>query len=133
MTGQLVSTPVSGFHIGEGTDVEPAHFWSQGPLVNVVRSWQLITKHDKDTSVPCPDTYETAPVSGFHIGEGTDVELAHFWSQGPLVNGVRSWQLILKHDLTHRFHGRTLGVATVSGFCGALMWKLPTSGDRINL
>ena len=52
----------------------------------------------------------SAPVSGFHIGEATDVELAHFWSQGLLVNGVRSWQLIEKHDLTHFFHGRTLGV-----------------------
>ena len=52
----------------------------------------------------------SAPVAGFHIGEGTDVELALFWSQGPLVNGVRSWKLIIKHDLTHQFHGRTLGV-----------------------
>ena len=43
----------------------------------------------------------SAPLSGFHIGEGTDVELAHFCSQGPLVNGVSSWQLIIKHDLTH--------------------------------
>ena len=51
-----------------------------------------------------------APVSGFHIGQGTDVEPTHFFNQGPLVNGVRSWQLIVKHDLTHRFHGRTLGV-----------------------
>ena len=52
----------------------------------------------------------SAPVSGFHIGESTDVEPALFWSQGPLVNGVRSLQLIIKHDLTHQFHGRTLGV-----------------------
>ena len=52
----------------------------------------------------------SAPVSGFHIGEGTDVETAHFWSQGRLVNGVRSWQLIIKHDFTHRFHGWTFGV-----------------------
>ena len=52
----------------------------------------------------------SAPLSGFHIGEGTDVEPAHFWSQGPLVNGVRSWQLIIKHDFTHPFHGRTLVV-----------------------
>ena len=51
-----------------------------------------------------------APVSGFHNGECTYVEQAHFWSQGPLVNGVRSWKLILKHDLTHWFHGQTLGV-----------------------
>ena len=51
-----------------------------------------------------------APVSGFHIDEGTDVEQAHFWRKGPLVNGVRSWQLIIKHDLTHRFHGQILGV-----------------------
>ena len=52
----------------------------------------------------------SAPVSLFHIGQGTDVEPAHFWSQGPFVNGVRSWQLIKKHDLTHLFHGQTLGV-----------------------
>ena len=52
----------------------------------------------------------SATMSGFHIGEGTNVEPAHFWSQGPFVNGVRSWQLIIKHDLTHRFYGRTLGV-----------------------
>ena len=52
----------------------------------------------------------SAPVSRFHIGEGTDVKPAHFWSQSPLVNGVISWQLIIKHDLTHRFYGQTLGV-----------------------
>ena len=52
----------------------------------------------------------SAPVSGFHIGDGTDVEMAHFWSQGPLVNGVKNWQLIIKHDLTIRFHGWTFGV-----------------------
>ena len=52
----------------------------------------------------------SAPVSGFHIGEVTDVEQAHFWSQGPVVNGVRSWQLIIKHDLKHPFHGRALGI-----------------------
>ena len=52
----------------------------------------------------------SAPVSRFHIGQGTDMEPAHFWSQVPLVNGVRSWQLIIKHDLTHRFHCWTFGV-----------------------
>ena len=52
----------------------------------------------------------SAPVSGFHIGQFTDVEPAHFWSKGPLVNGVRSWQLIIKDDLTHLFYGRTFGV-----------------------
>ena len=52
----------------------------------------------------------SSPVSGFHIGHCTDVEPAYFWSQGPLVNRVRSWELIIKHDLTHRFHFRTLGV-----------------------
>ena len=59
-----------------------------------------------------------APASGFDIGEGTgedigegtDVEPAHFWSQGPPVNGGRSWQLIVKHDLTHWLHDRKLGV-----------------------
>ena len=38
------------------------------------------------------------------------MEPAHFWSQGQLVNGVRILQLIIKHDLTHRLQGRTLGV-----------------------
>ena len=52
----------------------------------------------------------SAPMSEFLISEGTDVEPAQFWSQGLLVNGVRSWKLIIKHDLTHRFHGRTLCV-----------------------
>ena len=52
----------------------------------------------------------SAPVSGFHIGTLTDAEPAHFWSHGPLVNSVRSWLLIIKHDLTHRLHGRTLCV-----------------------
>ena len=52
----------------------------------------------------------SAPVSGFHIGELTDVEPAHFWNQGPLLNGVRICQLILKHDLTDRFYGQIPGV-----------------------
>ena len=52
----------------------------------------------------------SAPMPGFHIREGTDVEQAHFWSQGPLVNGVRRWQLILNHDLKHPFHGRALAI-----------------------
>ena len=67
-------------------------------------------------------------VSGFHIGDGTNIKPAHFWSQGPLVNGVRSWQLIIKHDLVHRFHGQTLvcppqcpGSTSVS----APMWNGP--------
>ena len=48
----------------------------------------------------------STPVSGFH----TVLEPSNFWNQGPLVNGVRSFQLIIKHDLTHGFYGRTLGV-----------------------
>ena len=104
-----MSAPVSGFHIGEFTDMEPANFWNQGPFVKGVRSWQLIIKHDLTHRFHGRHLV-SAPVSGFHIGEGTDVELAHFWTQGPLVNGVRSWELITKHDLTHRFHGWTLGV-----------------------
>ena len=52
----------------------------------------------------------STPVSGFHVGDCTDGEPAHFWSKVPFVNGVRSWQLIIKHDLTHWFHGRTLDV-----------------------
>ena len=57
--------------------------------------------------LPWPDTLCPPQCLGF---TGTDVGPAHYWSQGPLVNGVRNWQLIIKHDLTHRFHGRTLGV-----------------------
>ena len=49
------------------------------------------------------------PGSRFHIGKGTDVEPAHFWNQGQLVNGIRSWQLILNHDLKHPFQCRALG------------------------
>ena len=52
----------------------------------------------------------SAPVTGFYVSELIDVEPAHFWKQGPLVNGVRICQLILKHDLTHWFHGQILGV-----------------------
>ena len=48
----------------------------------------------------------STPMSGFH----TVLEPAHFWSRGPLMNDVSSWQLIIKHNLTHRFHGWTLGV-----------------------
>ena len=106
MAGHLVSAPVSGFPIGENTNVEPAHFWSQGPLVNGVRSWQLITKHDL-----------THRFHGRTLGVRPSVRVLYrwghwygtgpFWSQCPLVNdGVRYWQLITKHDLTHRFPGR---------------------------
>ena len=54
----------------------------------------------------------SALVSGLDIGDCTmtDVEPAHFWSQGPLGNGVRSWQLIINHDLKHPFLGWALGI-----------------------
>ena len=192
--------------------MESVLFWSQGPLVNGVRSWPFIIKHDLthwfygltlgvgdsvrvphrwghrcwtgmllesgstcdwrqkltidyktwfDTMVPWPDTWyplqcpgstslrapmwnrptsrarvllgmvsevgnwlqnmiwhigsmaghlESAPVSRFHIIDCTNVEPAHFWSQHPLVNCVKSWQLITNHEFTDRFHGRTIGV-----------------------
>ena len=112
MAGHLLSAPGSGFHIGKGTDVQPADFWSQGPLVNGVRSWQLNIKHDLTHRFHIR-TLGSTPVSGFSIGEFTDVEPAHFWSLGPFVKGVRSWQLIIKHDLTHRLHGQTLGVRPI--------------------
>ena len=105
MAEHLVSTTVSGFHIGQGTDVEPAHFWSKGPLLNGVRSWQLIIKHDL-----------THRFQGRTLCVHTSVRVPHcfgtgnFWNQGPLVSGVRSWQLIIKHDLTHGFYGRTFDV-----------------------
>ena len=54
--------------------------------------------------------YVSAPVSGFHFSEITTVKLSHFSSHGPLLNGVTSWQLIIKHYLTHRFHGQRLSV-----------------------
>ena len=109
MCGQLVSTPISGFHIGEGTNVEPAHFWSQGLLVNGVRSWQLSIKHDlthqfHGMTLDVRPSVRVPHRSGHRCGTGL------FWSQGPLVNGVRSWQLSKKHDLTHQFHGLTLDV-----------------------
>ena len=83
MAGYLVSTPVSKFHIGEGTDVEPAHFWSQGPLVNGVRIWQLIIKHDL-----------THLFYGRTLGVRPGVQVPHR-CEGPLVNGVRSLQLTI--------------------------------------
>ena len=92
MAGHLVSAPVSGFHICEGTDVEPAHFSSQFPLVNGVRSWQLIIKHDLTHRFHG----QTLCVQLSVWGQGSDVEPVHFWSQGPLVNGVRSWQFDYK-------------------------------------
>ena len=109
MNGHLASAPVSGFHIGKATDVEPAYFWSQGPPVNGSRSWQFIIKHDF-THWLHGRHLVSAPVSQFHIGEGTNVETSYFWSQGHLVIGDRSWQLIIKHDLTHCLHDQTLGV-----------------------
>ena len=117
--------------------MEPAHFWSPGPLVNGIRSWQLIIKHDLTnwfigrmlgvrSSVRVKHRCEDLLVKGvrslqltikhdlthrFHDGHLVSAPVAaNFWSQGPLVNGVRSWQLIIKHDLTHLFHGRALGV-----------------------
>ena len=117
--------------------MEPAHFWSQGPFVKGVRSWQLIIKHDLTnwfigrmlgvrSSVRVKHRCEDLLVKGvrslqltikhdlthwFHDGHLVSAPVAaNFWSQGPLVNGVRSWQLIIKHDLTHLFHYRALGV-----------------------
>ena len=130
--------------------MEPSHFWSQCHLVNGVRSWQLIIKHDLThrfhgrtlgvrPSVRFPhrsmhrcvtspvlepgSTCErcqklaidykimishivsmagnlvSVPVSGFNIGEGTGVEPSHFWSQGPLVNGVKTWHILKGTDV----------------------------------
>ena len=105
MSGYLVSAPVSGFHIGEGTDVEPEHFWRKGPLVNGVRSWQLIIKHDL-----------THRFHGQTLGVLPSVRVPHRFGTGPLLepgsicDGVRRWQLIIKPDFTHLFDFRTLGV-----------------------
>ena len=79
------------------------------PLVNGLRSCQLIIKHDLTHRFHIR-TLGVRPSVRFYIGEGTVVEPAHFWSQGPLVNGVRSWQLIINHDLKHPFHIRALGI-----------------------
>ena len=109
MAGQAVSATVSGFYIGEGTDVVPAHFWSQGPLVNGGRSLQLIIKHDL-----------THWFYGRKIGVRPTVlvphryvELDHLLSQAPLVNDSRSWQLIIQHNFTHWLHGRILVCGSV--------------------
>ena len=118
MAGHLVSASVSRFHIGEGTDVLPAHFRSQGLLVNGVRSWQMIIKHDLT-----------------HRFDGLTLGVCHrVQSQGLLVNGVRSWQLIIKHDLTNQFHGWTLGVhprCPGSISVRAPMLNRPTSGAKV--
>ena len=130
MAGHLESAPVSGFHIGDGTDVEPAHFWSQGPLVNGVRSWQLIIKHDLTHQFHI-QTLGVCPSVQFHFSEGTDVEPAHFWRHGPLVNGVRSWQLNMVRHI-----GSMIGhQPQCPGFTSmkAPMWNLPTSGARVHL
>ena len=121
MAGHLVSTLVSGFH----TDLEPAHFWSQGPLMNGVRRWQLIIKPDF--------------IHLFHswtLGVRPSVRVyqpADLWSQGPLENGVRSWQLIVQPDFIHLFHGRTLGLRLSVRVVHqrGQMWNRPTSGGRV--
>ena len=87
MAGHLVSATVSGFHIGEDTDVETAHFWSQGLLVNDVRSWQLIIKHYLTHRFHVQTLIVSSPMSRFH----TVLKPALLLSKGPLVNGVRRW------------------------------------------
>ena len=74
----------------------------------------------------------SAPVAGFHIGECSDVEQAHFWSPGPLVNGVRSYQLIIKHDMTSVSWPDTWCPHQCPGFKSvrAPMWNRLTSGAR---
>ena len=105
MSGHLVSAPVSRFHIGEGTDVEPAHFWLKGPLVNFVRSWELIIKHDL-----------THRFHGQTVGVLPSIFVPHRFGTGPLLepgsicDGVRRWQFIIKPDFTHLFDFWTLGV-----------------------
>ena len=107
-------TALSGFHIGDRTDVEPAHFWSQGPLVNGVRSWQLIIKHDltHQFHIRTLCVHLSFPVpyrSGHRCGTGSLLET---WSTCKWCQKLAS-----EHDLTHQFHIRTLGVRpTVSGF-----------------
>ena len=81
-------------------DCGKVHFWSQCPHVNSVRSWQMIIKHDLTHWFHGQATCCPPQCSGI-TSVRADVEPAHFWSQGPLANGVRSWQLIIKHDLTH--------------------------------
>ena len=135
MTGHLVSSPVFGFHIGLGTVVEQAHFWSKAPLMNGVSRWQLNIKPDF-THLFHGTTLGVCPSVHFLHREDTDVKPANFWSQGLLVNGVRSWQLSIKHDLTHQFHGLTLGCLPQcpgSTSVRAPMWNRPTSGARVHL
>ena len=48
----------------------------------------------------------SSPVSGFH----TILEPGPLLEPGSTCDGVTRWQLIIKHDLTNLFHGRTLGV-----------------------
>ena len=104
MAGHLVSAPVSRFQIADGTDVKPAHFWSQSPLVNGVRSWHLIIKHDL-----------THRLSGRTLCVHPSVRVPH------------RWKLIIKHDLTPGFYGRTLGVRPSVRFPYRLVHRCLTS------
>ena len=54
----------------------------------------------------------SAPLSPFHIRTHPVVEPAHLWTLDRLDNDAKSCQMIIKHDLRHWFHGRTLGVRT---------------------
>ena len=126
MAGHFVSTPVSGFH----TVLEPAHFWSQGLLMNGVRSWKLIIKHNL-----------THGFYGQTLGVRPSVKVPHhfgngpLWSQGPLVNGVRRWRLNIKPDFTHLSWPDTWcpPQCPLSISLRAQMWNRPTSGARVHL
>ena len=127
MSGHLVCTLVSGFH----TVLEPAHLLSQGPLVNGVRRWHLNIIPDF-THLFHVGTLGVRPSVRVPHREGTDVEPDHFWSNGPLVNGVRSCQLVIKHDMTRQFHGPTLGVC--HSVCIPHCFRTePISGGRVHL
>ena len=126
MAGHLLSAPVSRFHIIDSTDVEPAHFFSQGPLVN---AWcqELANKYRLGV---CP-----AIVRVPHLCI-TDVEPAHSlepgstyeWCQKLAIDYKACFDTSVPWPDTYclrQFPGSTSLTAP--------MWIRPTSGARVHL
>ena len=132
MAGHLVSSAVSAFHICHGTDVEPAYFWSQGPIVNDVRSWQLIIKH-----------YLTHRFHGPTLCVHPSVRVPHCFRTGPLLEpgSTCEWcqkvafDYNIKPDFTHLLYLETWCPHQCPGsrLVRAPMFNRPTSGVRVHL
>ena len=111
MARHLVSEPLSQFYIRTYPVKEQAHLWTFCGLDNGAKSCQIIMKHDLTHCFygRTPGVCTTVPV--LHQGPSR-------FGTGPLVdpwlidNGAKSCQMIIKHYLTHWFHGRAPGVFT---------------------